>query len=119
MFQLFYPEDLDNPHEQTSRYVALFERETIAGIGKLRKSPRDEGVYESSVSVDPIFQGKGYGRRIMKKEFEIAKEMGWKLSVIYEKEGRQRLKKIVREFVQTYGVELIEDPLEKYAHSSE
>lgn len=55
----------------------------------------------------------------MKKEFEIAKEMGWKLSVIYEKEGRQRLKKIVREFVQTYGVELIEDPLEKYAHSSE
>lgn len=118
-FRLFFPEFLHDPNQQTAKYIALFEGETIAGIGKLRQSPTAESVYEPSVSVDPAFQGKEYGKRLMEEQCKLARELGWKLTLNYTRQGRKHLKPHVKKLVSKYGVELIEDPFEQYMPAEE
>jgi len=119
VFKLFYPDMLLNKREPESHFVLLMEGDTVAAIGKFRKCISygpDSQVFATSVSVDPAYQGRGYGKMVKEKQFQVAKERGWKMDVMYTDEGRQRLKKYNRQFAKKYGVELIEDPIEKLVY---
>lgn len=117
VFTLFYPDMLLNEREPESHFILLTEGNTVVGIGKFRRCLSygpDSQVFAPSVSVDPVYQGKGYGKMITEKQFQIAKDRGWKMDVMYTTEGRQRIKKFYHLFAKKYGVELIEDPIEQY-----
>ena len=116
VFKYFYPEDTYDTHLKDRIVYSIAEEDgKIVGIGKVSRLGNHEKRYAiTSVSVDPSYKEKGHARRMLEKIFEQAKEQGWELQIsAYTKEGWDRLKRIIHELAEQYGVPII-DPEEKW-----
>ena len=107
VFKLFFAEDLG--HEALARrssYSIIEENDVIVGIGRLLKERGSDNRTIASISIDPAYQNKGYGRKLLDEMFRFAKENNWSLkSSPYTKDGWEKLKPLVDELVKKHEIE--------------
>lgn len=93
-----------------NKYYPVAElNEEIAGMAELERDPyRENNLWIKFISVDPKYQGQGCASKLIEDIFKFAKEQGCSLEEsFYSDDGEQKLKKIVRESAEKFGVELI------------
>jgi len=107
----YFPGELFNTSsfkgERELYYPMVKEGDKIVGVGELEKNPYEEGVFWIKfVSVDPEYQGKGYGRKLTEEVFRFAKERGIKLEASsYSRDGWAKLKPLQNKLAKETGVD--------------
>jgi GNAT superfamily N-acetyltransferase len=107
----YFPGELFNTSslrgERELYYPIVKEGNKIIGVGELEKNPYEEGVFWIKfLSVDPEYQGKGYGRKLTEEVFRFAKERGIKLEASsYSRDGWAKLKPLQNKLAKETGVD--------------
>lgn len=111
VFKYFDIKTLNSNHIPRSdlNFPVVFEDDQIVGVCCLQKDPfKDNNYWITGISVDPKYQGTGYGRRLCEVTIDFAKEKGVSLEPsTYREEGEIKLKPILEDLAQKNGVILI------------
>ena len=116
VFKYLLLSDLIRNYRNGNRFYPIVEtKKEIAGIAELEKSPyQEKTLWIKFLSVDPKYQGNGYGTKLAEEIFRFAKEEGFSLEgSIYSDIGRERLKKLLSRLAEKFGVEFV-DGEDKY-----
>lgn len=90
-------------------YVAVCEGDTIAGLSKLEHDPKNkQNIWIKFVSVDPLYQGRGYASKLLRQIFDFAKDGGYTLDPsMYSQQGLEKLKPVIERLSLETGVVLV------------
>ncbi len=105
------PEILGTNRKEYVYFSVLKVGDIIVGIAEIEKDPyKENNFWIKQISVDPLYQGKGYASRLIEEIFNFAKTKEASLqSSIYSEEGKEKLEKVIQGFSEKTGVPLIKE----------
>ena len=112
VFYYFDLQELINPFNQDEMvFPVVKENDLIVGIIDMEYSPnQDSIVWVKGVSVDPKYQDKGYGSKLLEEMFRYAKEHNLTLQISsFTGDGERKIKKPIERLAKEYGVKIIDN----------
>jgi GNAT superfamily N-acetyltransferase len=121
VFKYFDLGNLDSYGEENRFYPIVEKNKEIIGLAELEKNPEQkEMLWIKFLSVDPKYQGKGYGKKLAEEIFQFAKLNGYFLyGSIYSDEGRKKLKNLFSTLSEKYSVDFIDPENRKFLRVDE
>ena len=113
VFKYFHLSDLIgiNGRKDKKSYVLSRVGDTVVGLAELEEDPYLEGnLWVKFISVDPLYQNKGHGSRLVGAVFEFAKEHGFSLGISrFSDDGGQKLKRVIVDTAKNTSVTVIDE----------
>ena len=112
VFYYFDLNELINPLNQDRMVFPIIkENDLIVGIIDMEYSPTQEKVvWVKGVSVDPKYQEKGYGSKLLEKMFKYAQQNDLTLQISkygQTGDGEKKLQRPTKRLAKQYGVKVI------------
>ncbi len=110
VFKYFDVGDLINKISKSNRLYPVVELDgLIVGISELEQDPdNSNNFWIKFISVDPLYQGKGYATLLIEKIFEFAKQNNYSLELsFYSKQGLEKLKKVIERKIEETDIKII------------
>jgi GNAT superfamily N-acetyltransferase len=108
VFKYFEPKYI----REGSNFPIVKEDKIITGIAVLNKSPFKEKVFwVMSIDVDPKYQGQHHSTKLVEEVVKFTKDQGYslELSGYTNKDAKDKLDRLFKEFAKKYGVALIDN----------
>ncbi len=100
---------LDSKYDKNKKfYPVIKESEKIIGLAELEENPENlKSLWLKFISIDPIYQNRGYSRELIKEIFDFAKKNNYSLELsFYTEEGEKKIKKIIEEISEKTKVKI-------------
>jgi len=93
VFKYFFADDLDNPFQSETIYQVVSVGDKVVGLSKLQLDPyKPNNYWIQFISVDPLFQGNGYAKKLAEEMVRFAKSKGCSLEhSMLSDEGREKI----------------------------
>ena len=111
VFKYFLIKNIIDRHSSKRVYPYVELDGEIVGLAELEQDPNlDKNIWVKFVSIDPKYQGKGYGSQLMNEIFKYVKEEGYSLQPSrYSDDGLVKLKPLFEKLSKEYGVTIIDE----------
>jgi len=112
VFEYFDLDNLTNPLTSDLSYVIGEEEGKIVGLAELQRSiDNEKKIWMKFLSVDPIFQKKGYASKIAGEIMRYVKDnnLTLEMSSYSSEEGWEKLRPLFKRLSEEYGVNMIDE----------
>ncbi len=110
VFKYFSVSDLSGPmsHKSEKNFLTIAEGGIVVGLAELEQNPYDEhNLWLKFVSVDPLYQNKGYVNTLIEQIFIFTKQKNSTLGVsYYSEEGEEKIRRTIEKLSTQTGVML-------------
>lgn len=111
VFKYFYPRDVTVISRFPSKklFPIAYEAGKVVGLSELEQDPKNtQNFWIKFVSVDPVYQGKGYASKLLRQIFQFAKDNGYTLEPsYYSEQGLEKLKSVIEKLSTETGVNIL------------
>lgn len=109
VFAYFYPRELNSVFNGEEFYQVVKIGDLIVGLSQLQKDPyKEDNYWIKFISVDPLYQKKGYAKKLAEEIVRFAKSRNYSLEhSTFSEQGKERISGLVDSIAEKEEVKIL------------